>query len=226
MKLTTAIIALALCVGSCSLFYEKADKQNSDLAGIIPLQDNDNGGYAMEARYSNWPEPDTLIIYIDGVRYKVSSKGEVLSPSGETKYLFGNEYPLEQLYFVQRGRDLFVFYTDVSEHGAGSFAKRISLDSGKTVWETEVEGFSFSKPLIRGQFAYIGTIGFIGKMKLKDGSFDWRFSGLGQRGRFNHFREIDFPESRAVRFVAPHPFSMRSDTVIVNDITGEIMSMN
>ena len=104
--------------------------------------------------------------------------------------------------------------------------KRISLETGKILWTTEVDGFSFTKPLIRGQFAYIGTIGFIGKLKLKSGSFDWRYSGLGKDGRFNHFREIDFMTPREVRFVAPHPFTNESDTVVVNDITGEIVRAN
>lgn len=219
-------IILILSIITFTSCYHKADTQNSDLSGIVPLQDEDEGSYAMEARYSNWPNPDTLVIYIDGVRYKVSSNGNIISPKGEIKYSIKNDYPLEQLYFSQRGRNLFLFYTDVDDNGAGSFVKRISLDSGKIIWETEIEGFSFSKPLIRGQFAYLGTIGFIGKMKLKNGSFDWKYSSLGQKGRFNHFRDIDFPTTREVRFVAPHPFSLQSDTVIVNDVTGEIIKMN
>ncbi|MCQ2203440.1 MAG: hypothetical protein MJZ15_03245 [Bacteroidales bacterium] len=226
MKQTVIGFIIAAMLSSCNLFYHKSDKNSSDIAGIIPFQEKDGGTYAMEARYSNWPNPDTLIIYIDGARYKVSASGNVMASDGTVKYKLGNEYPIEQLYFFQKARDLFLFYTDVDVQGAGSFVKRLSLDSGKIIWETEVEGFSFSKPLIRGQFAYFGTIGFIGKMKLKNGSFDWKYSQLGQKGRFNHFRDIDFPDDKHIRFVAPHPFTMMSDTVIVSDITGEITLMN
>ncbi|MBP5366245.1 MAG: hypothetical protein J6Y82_10055 [Bacteroidales bacterium] len=222
-KFLIGILLLTLSVSGC---YHKADPQNSDIAGIIPLQEDDKGVYAMEARYFSWPNPDTLIIYIDGTKYKVAASGDIFSPKGEKKYSINNDYPIEQLYFAQRGRNLFLFYTDVAENGAGSFVKRLSLDTGEIIWETEIEGFSFSKPLIKGQFAYIGTIGFIGKMKLKNGAFDWKYSGLGQKGRFSQFRDIDFKSSREVRFVAPHPFSLQSDTVIVNDITGEITLMN
>lgn len=220
------LVAISIVATSCNLFYQKSDREKSDLAGIIPLQNDDVGSYAMEARYSNWPNPDTLIIYIDGLRYKVASSGDVFSPRGKHAMSFGNEFPIAQLFFAQRGRDLYVFFTDVDTNGAGSFVKRINVDSGRIIWDTEVEGFSFSKPLLRGQFAYIGTIGFIGKMKLDSGRFDWKYSGLGQRGRFNQFRDIDFPDTRRVRFVAPHPFSFQSDTVIVSDITGEIIMMN
>lgn len=220
------ILPLALILNSCSLFYHKADKEHSELSGIIPQPDDDFGSYAMEARYSNWPNPDTLIIYIDGQRHRVTANGDVLTMSGEKRLSLGNEFPIEQLYFAQRGQDLFVFFTDVDVRGAGSFAKRISLETGQTLWTTEMDGFSFSKPVIRGQFVYVGTIGFIGKMKLKNGHFDWKFSGLGKTGRFNHFRDIDFPNQHEVRFVAPHPFSVSADTVVVNDITGEILMMN
>lgn len=210
----------------CSLIHHKSDKQNSDIAAIIPLPENDEGAYAMEARYSDWPNPDTMVIYVDGVRLRIAPSGNAISPSGNVLFSLGNDYPIEQLFFIQRGRNLFVFYTDVDVKGAGSFVKRISLDTRKIVWETEIEGFSFSKPLIKGQFAYVGTIGFIGKLKLKNGAFDWKFSNMGRSGRFNHFRDIDFVSSQRVRFVASHPFSVQSDTVIVNDITGEIIKMN
>lgn len=220
------LVTLTTLLVSCNLFYHKSDKMNSELSGIIPFQEDGNGIYAMEARYSNWPNPDTLVIYIDGDRHKVSAKGEIFDKDGTYKFSLGNEYPIEQLYFVQKGHDIFFFYTDVDVNGAGSFIKRISLDTGAVLWETEVEGFSFAKPLIRGQFAYISTIGFIGKLKLKTGTFDWKFSGLGHDARFNHFRDIDFANYKHVRFVAPHPFSIQSDTVIINDITGEIIMTN
>lgn len=220
------LVAVVALYSSCNLFYHKSDKMNSELSGIIPFQEDGDGAYAMEARYSNWPDPDTLIIYIDGERHKVSAKGEVFDKKGNLRFKLGNDYPIEQLYFIQKGRDLFLFYTDVDVNGAGSFVKRLSLSSGQMVWEVEVEGFSFAKPLIRGQFAYISTIGFIGKLKLKTGTFDWKFSGLGHDARFNHFRDIDFADYKQVRFVSPHPFTQQSDTVIINDITGEIIMTN
>ncbi len=220
------VIVTACVIGGCGLFYEKSDKRTSELAAIIPFQDDDAGTYAMEARYSNWPTPDTLIIYIDGVRHLVLSNGDVVTQDDRKIFSLENEYPIAQLFFAQRDRDMIVFFTDVDVNGASSFVKRINVDTGQVIWSTETEGFSFSKPLLRGQFAYVGTIGFIGKMKLKNGHFDWKYSNLGQKGRFSQFHDVDFPTSHQVRFIAPHPFSFKSDTVIVSDITGEIVRMN
>lgn len=226
MKGFVLSILLSVLMCGCGLFHKKADKLTSDIAGIIPYSDDDKGSYAMEARYSNWPDPDTMVVYIDGLRYNVSNMGDIYSLDGTLKYRIRNDYPIAQLYFAQRGTDFFVFYTDMAESGAGSFVKRISLETGEILWQTEVEGFAFSKPLVKGQFVYIGTIGFIGKLKLKNGSFDWCYSDLGKNGGLNHFRNIDFIDQRQVRFIAPHPFTTHGDTIVVNDITGEIIRMN
>ena len=225
MKLIICLFLVA-AISSCSFFHHKSDKRNSDIAAIIPLHGDNNGVYAQEARYSNWPNPDTMIIYVDGSRLRIAPMGNVISPEGKVLFSIENEYPIEQLFFAQRGRDLFIFYTDIDERGCGSYIKRFSLESNKMIWSSEIDGYSFSKPLIRGQFAYVGTIGFIGKIKLKNGQFDWKFSNIIRNGRFNNFSNIDFVEPQRVRFVATHPFMLKSDTIIVNDITGEIICMN
>lgn len=226
MKAWILSLLASLIACSCSLFYKKADKETSDIAGIIPYTDNDKGSYAMEARYSNWPNPDSLIIYIDGERHKMTSSGNIYSTTGELTYRLNNSYPITQLYFAQRNRDIFFFYTDMATDGVGSFVKRMSLDSGEILWETELDGYSFSKPLIKEQFAYIGTIGFIGKLKLKSGTFDWKYSWIDRKELPNQFRIAEFIDSRRVLFVAPHPFTANSDTVIINDITGELIKSN
>ena len=216
-------LLVASVLGGC---YHKSDKQNSDIASIIPLPDDDKGSYAIEARYSNWPDPDTMLIYVDGSRFKVSSDGIVFSPEGKMAFSICCDGRVEQLFFLQRGRDFFVFFSDVNDSGTATFAKRISLNDGNIVWSTELEGISITRPLVRSQFAYVGTFGFIGKIKLKTGQFDWKYNNLRRNGRFEKFRDIDFPDSRQVRFVAPHPYSMENDTIIINDITGEILRMN
>lgn len=67
---------------------------------------------------------------------------------------------------------------------------------------------------------------FVGKLKLKNGQYDWKYTNLNSAGRFEKFQHIKFPSKREVVFVAPHPFSLESDTVVINDMTGEIIRMN
>lgn len=218
--------ATALCltalIASC---HTGADKEHSDIAGIVPQSDDGTATPAAEARYTRWPDPDTLLIYIDGSRYKVSADGKVFSPTGRPCFDISNEGRLERLFFAQKGSSLFLFYTDATDDGSASFARRIDVESGKTLWTSDVTGIAMGCPVIRGQFAYIASFGFVGKMKLKSGQYDWKYSNLNRDGRFEQFRDIEFPNTHEVQFVSHHPLAFGSDTVVVNDISGEIVKM-
>lgn len=230
MSLVTDILRrAAVCVGvACALAgcHRSADKEKSDIAGIIPAASESEPVEAVEARYTQWPDPDTMLIYIDGMRYKVASNGNVFAPDGKRRYRIGNKGSLDVLYFLQRGVSLLLFFTDVTSEGAANYAERIDIQTGKVLWTTSVTGVAMNRPTIKGQFAYLASSGFVGKLKLKNGQYDWKYSGLNDNGRFEKFQEIAFPSSREVIFVAPHPLSLESDTLVVNDITGEIMRMN
>lgn len=222
----TIVSILALCAALAAGCHHSADKENSDIAGIVPQSDTGEEYPAMEARYTSWPDPDTLLIYVDGSRYKVSSHGDVVAPDGNVRFSIKNEGQIETLYFAQKGSSLFLFYTDTTADGSASFAKRIDIKSGKTLWTSDVTGIAMGRPVIKGQFAYIGSFGFVGKLKLKNGQYDWKYSNLNGGGRFQKFQEIVFPNAREAAFIAPHPFSLESDTVVINDLTGEIIRMN
>lgn len=217
-----AALCLAALTASCHM---GADKEHSDIAGIVPQADDGTATPTAEARYTKWPDPDTLLIYIDGSRYKVSADGSVFSPEGAPCFDICNEGRLERLYFAQKGSSLFLFYTDATADGTASFARRIDIESGETLWSSDVTGVAMCRPVIKGQFAYIGSFGFVGKMKLKSGQYDWKYSNLNRDGRFEQFRDIKFPNSHEVQFVSHHPLAFGSDTVVVNDISGEIVKM-
>lgn len=218
-----ACAAVACAASGC---HRSADKESSDIAGIIPSVSDTEPVEAIEARYTQWPDPDTMLIYIDGMRYKVASNGNVFAPDGSRRYRIGNKGSLDVLYFLQKGVSLLLFYTDVTSDGAVNYAERIDIQTGEVLWATNVTGVAMNRPVIRGQFAYLASSGFVGKLKLKNGQYDWKYSGLNDNGRFEKFEEIGFPSSREVVFIAPHPLSLESDTLVVNDITGEIMRMN
>ena len=77
-------ILCASCAIVCAC-HRSADKEKSDIAGIIPSASDDGPLQAIEARYTQWPDPDTMLIYVDGMRYKVASNGNVFAPDGKRK---------------------------------------------------------------------------------------------------------------------------------------------
>lgn len=223
MAILMAAVAATLTLSAC---HKSADKEKSDIAGIIPSGADGEPMAAIEARYTQWPDPDTVLIYIDGLRYKVASNGNIFAPDGKRRYRVGNTGSMDVLYFIQKGVSLFLFYTDVTADGVENCAERIDIQTGETIWKTPITGMAMSKPIIKGQFAYIASSGFVGKLKLKNGQYDWKYSDLNTNGRFEKFQAISFPSKREAVFVAPHSLSLESDTLIVNDMTGEIIRMN
>ncbi len=220
------IYGLLLVILSGCFCRHQSDKQRSEIAGIIPLQQNDQSNKALEARYLAPLDSDTMLIYVDGQRYRVSAMGDVLDHSGGTYFKLESEHPIGLLYYLQRGQDFFVFYSYNGFEESYSMAKRISLDTRTVVWSTPVEGAIFSCPVIHGQFAYVSTIGHIGKLILKNGQFDWRFNKLQRDGRYGRFGAIDFVGGNTGQLVSRHPFSLQKDTIVVDDITGEMIGMN
>ncbi len=218
-----AAFASLLLLVSC---HRSADKETSDIAAIIPSDLDGEPTPAIEARYTQWPDPDTVLIYIDGLRYKVASDGNIFAPDGKLKYKIRNEGSIASLYFFQKGSSLFLFYTDVTPNGVGNYAKRLNVQTGEVIWSCDISGVAMSRPIIKGQFAYIAASGFIGKLKLKNGQFDWRYSNLNDGGRFEKFLDITFPSNTEVLFVAPHTLSLESDSILVKDINGEVVRMN
>ncbi len=223
MKIVSLLLLVILSGCYCR---NNANKQKSEIAGIIPLQQDHRSSKAMEARYLTPLESDTMLIYVDGQRYKVSVMGEVLDHAGGIYFKLESEHPIGMLYYIQRGHDFFVFYSYNDFQEPYSVVKRISLDSRSIVWTTQVEGAVFSCPVIYSQFAYVSTMGHIGKLILKNGQFDWHFNKIHKDGRYGRFGTINVLGGNRVQFVSPHPFSLQNDTIVVNDITGEIIRMN
>lgn len=219
-----AVVAV-VCV-LLSACYRSANKETSDIAGIIPTASGNEPMLAIEARYTQWPDPDTLLIYIDGTRYKVASNGNIFSPDGKRRFKISCKGSIETLYFVQKGVSLIVFFTDVTDLGTSNHAERIDIQTGKSLWFTNISGVAMIRPIIKGQFAYVASSGFVGKLKLKNGQYDWKHTDLNVNGRFEKFQDISFPSKMEAVFVAPHSLSLESDTIVINDMTGDVMKMN
>lgn len=222
VNILTLIIVVFVSGCYCRNNY---DKQKSVVSGIIPLKQPSNSINAHEARYLTSLYADTMLIYVDDVRLRLTPMGDVLDQNGDVYFCLGTKKTIGVLYYIQRGRDFFVFYSYLGNPEGYSTAQRISLDSRTTVWSTNIEGNVLSCPVIFGQFAYVTATGHVGKLILKSGSFDWHFSGLYKEGRYGRFNQIDVLGGSKIQFVAPQPFSFNNDTIIVNDITGEIIRM-
>ncbi len=154
----------------------------------------------------------------------MSVDGRLHTPNGKLFYDFGLLDPIKELYYAQLGGDLFFFLSCKGDKHSASIC-RLYISAARLVWTTTLDTELSCQPMLKGQFAYIAANGSVGKITLKNGQFEWRYSKLGNGGKYEYFREIEFPQNHEVSFISHHKRSIEKDTIVINDMTGEIIRM-
>jgi len=82
--------------------------------------------------------------------------------------------------------------------------------------------FNLGLPYLVDNFAYVTTIGVVGKLNIDNGQYVYQFSDLYDHKRysFNSFDTILFKDSLTM-FLSKNRNGNRVDSVIVNEKTGD-----
>lgn len=215
-------MAAALTMTACSCQHEHDPR----VRNILPATECGDPHPMHEARYTAWPNPDSLIVMVDGKRCMLAVDGVALDQQHrDTIFKLKPHGNIDRLYFLQMARDFFAVYSDNRDEDY-CHACRIDLDDRRPVWSRDIGKCSMIRPIVRGQFCYLVSCGAIGKMRLKDGQFDWHHEDLNQGGHYEQFAAIDLTDPAHVLFLSPRPFEVGNDTIEVSDITGEILRMD
>lgn len=167
-------------------------------------------------------EPDTLSAVIDNIFFRITTDGRISWGSDikdsvrlNTNAWIGNIY----LAIVDQ-QNLVVVYEENFATEGGSSAEMFDMAKKQRIWETPVAGFNLGQAYIKDDFAYVNTIGMVGKLKLKTGDYVYRFDDLYNRetGAFNSFNSMQIKDSLAY-FLSRNYRSRTYDTVIVNELT-------
>jgi hypothetical protein len=164
---------------------------------------------------------DSMILKLNNQQLLISSSGKVFS---KNKLLFDikSKLPMKKLFVQPSGDDFIVFYMYSDPEGAGSYAKRISIKQSKIVWETPIYAFNLSNPLIVGDYAYLSTMGFVGKLNLSNGKYVWKFEDINKK--YEIFNQPKFFKDSLVLFT--HGTYPIADSVLIDDRNGKIVKMN
>lgn len=179
-----------------------------------------NWTYPTEGVYTNVAKPDTMHLIVGKDSMLVTSLGKVYR-NGRLWIDIKSETPIRKLYVYPTDNDFVVFYEYTDGDEGGSSAKRISKEN-KMLWTSPIYAFNMSVPVIQGDFAYLGTAAFLGKLNLKDGKYSWKHE---LNVKFEVFEEPILLNDSTILFIQ-HANSMISDSVLVNDRTGKILKMN
>jgi hypothetical protein len=192
---------------------------------IILKNTQSNFKFPIEAKFKNldWPVEDTLIATVGKTDFLITPEGKMFwgqNPADTIRLL--KDVTIEKAFLHLSEDTLFIFYTETDQEGATSWFEKINLTSRQRILKTEIYGFNLGLPYLVENFAYVTTIGAIGKLNLDNGKYVYQFSDLYDHKKysFNSFDTIIFKNNMTF-FLSDNRDGKRVDSVIVNEKTGE-----
>jgi hypothetical protein len=175
----------------------------------------------LTADFKDKSKSGSLILNLNNEQLLISTLGKVFK-NNKLFFDIKSKLPIETLFVQPSGDDFIVFYVSSDANGAVSYTKKISTKQSKIVWETPIYAFNLATPIIIGDYAYLSTMGFIGKLNLIDGKYAWRFEDLDKK--YESFNEPKFFKDSLVLFTQKtHP--MIADSILIDDRNGRIIKM-
>ncbi len=182
--------------------------------------------YPLSVDYSGPIGQDTMYLNLNNEKLRITRHGEAFNNKDSLLFDLKLEYYIENIYIQKIDDDLVAIFVESDGDGAGGCAKRISLNSNEILWSKHFGGFNMHQPVIIDNYAYLSTIGFIGKLDLNNGEFKWKFENLYDKGKYNSFEEPVFFENNKVLFLSKMHNKSVFDSILVDDERGKILKIN
>ena len=174
-------------------------------------------------------DPQGFEFEMNGFSYSLKANGNGRRVKGGTVRGFNlrlEEGGLGRVYFAPYGGGLLL----VCEAGGGEagrgFVTLLEQPSMRGRWRREYPAFNVGEPLREGHALYVTGVGFVGRLDLRTGEFDWRHDDLydQREGAPKHFASFEAPEvaGDAVLF-RERPVYNPGKTVVVEKKTGRII---
>ena len=185
----------------------------------------------IKAKRKNTENPfaiDSLFATIDNINFIITPKRKLIwFDKTLNKISLNTKLSIDNAYLYKIDNVLFVFYTETDFNVSTSRVEKIDLKNKKQIWQNEIYGFNLGLPSIKDNFAYVTTIGMVGKLNLETGKYIYQYTDLydSEKTSFNSFNEIVFKDSLTF-FLSKNRKEDRTDSIIINEKTKEIKIRN
>jgi len=131
---------------------------------------------------------------------------------------------VSRAYYYEIDTLLYLFLEESDMDCGASNVVKINIPQRKIIWKAGMNGFNLGLPYLKDNYAYVTTIGIIGKLNLMKGEYIYKFSDLydNKKYSFNKFDTILFSENLTY-FISENYSSGHLDTVIVNEESNELI---
>jgi hypothetical protein len=200
----------------------KSEKMNSTESLIVNTKSRIETAKKFDFKNPDRPIEDTLILKTAKGIFEISPTGLFRTIENDTIQL-KTDLIVEEAFLYDNSKHIYLFYTDTDYEGATSWIEKISKKPLNIVYSKQIQGFNLGQPIIHGNFAYVTAIGFVGKIDLETGKYEWKHYNLYDREKysFNSFDTIIIKEN-TTEFLSTNYNSKKLDKVIIDNHTGKI----
>jgi hypothetical protein len=176
-------------------------------------------------------EPEAFDFELNGFDYHVRQNGNGWRKRGEKTRRFNlrlDDGGLARVYFHDYGGRLLLVCEAGDGEGGWGFVTLLEQPSMRGLWRQHIPAFNVGEPLREGRHLYVTGFGFVGRLDLGTGEFDWKHENLydTREGAPKHFNSFEQPElaGDAVRFREQSVYkSLKLQTLVVDRKTGRVI---
>jgi hypothetical protein len=129
-----------------------------------------------------------------------------------------------RLFFAEyEGDVLLVCGVSDGEYGAG-FITRLDGKTLRMKWKRRIPAFNLGQGLIEGEHAYVTAIGFVARVNLASGIYEWKHDDLYRNNDFNSFKPPRL-EGDLILFTEEDMYSEPAKTIKLQKQSGKIVSI-
>jgi hypothetical protein len=177
------------------------------------------------------PDPEAFGFELGGFSYHLRLNGNGWRKRGEKTRRFNlrlDDGWLTRVYFHDYGGRLLLVCEAGDGEGAWGFVTLLEQPSMRALWRQTYPAFNVGEPLREGRSLYVTGFGFVGKLDLGTGEFDWKHEDLydTREGAPKHFNSFEPPrlEGDAVLFrERPVYNSPELKTLVADKRTGRVI---
>lgn len=232
-KHAAALSRLALAVAGASALALSLPCIKAQDARAKPAPTPKSSRVFQEARPINspaTPDPQAFEFEMNGFSYHIVSNGNGRRTKGDRTRRFNlrldGNVGLARIYFSEYGGDL-LLVCEVGDGESGSgFVTLLGQPSMRARWKQSYPAFNVGEPLREGRSLYVTGVGFVGRLDLGTGEFDWTHDDLNatRDGASNSFNSFEPPElSGDTVLFRERPVYNPRQTLVIDKKSGKLI---
>jgi len=220
-------ITLVFIFGCKNQSSSKVSPENLKLPIEAHMVVDNDVSFAEKFKPKNPDEPleDTLFLKTTYGRFQIFPTGLLKTDKNDTIQL-GTDLNIDKAYLYQDSTCIYIFFTDTDYESSSSWIQKINNNSFNNIYTEPIQGFNLGSPLIKQGKAFLTAMGYVAKLDLESGKYDWAHPNLYDKTNesFNNFDSIVLRNGRVV-FLSNNNLSGKTDSIIADEATGEIIQI-